>query len=102
MIIDLDFEQIKNIEAEIPAEFMYKLYAHIYGATLWERIEQLTDYPKVTKTTAKEIIGIMQDKFPNNKQEVLFTWVNRGFSVNDELKDGEVSLAHYTVKKEEK
>ena len=105
---DKNLIKIKNLkfsEEEMNDFFEYKydnfidLYSFIYNnvyPTLWDSIKKVSQYPKCNQKTAEYIIGRIK-KIEKNTN-IMFIWVNKGFSVDNTLEDFEFKVAPFKIK----
>ena len=79
-------------------DFLLKLYKAVVIAD-WDRIETFNTFPQANTKTIKEILDLACGKF-DDRAQVLLTWLNKGFSNNDELEDWFIGIPDnlYTLK----
>ena len=79
-------------------EFLIKLYCAVVVDD-WDRIETFNSFPQANTKTTNEILGLSYGKFEDRAQ-INLTWLNKGFSVNDELEDWFIGIPNnlYTLK----
>jgi len=79
-------------------EFLVKLYSAVITDD-WDDIEIFNNFPQANKYTVEIILKLAHEKFEDTVQ-VNLTWLNKGFSVNDDLEDWFVGIPDnlYTLK----
>ena len=79
-------------------EFLIKLYSAVVTVD-WDKIETFNDYPQANTTTIKKILELAHNKF-DDPTEVNLNWLNKGFSINDDLEDWFIGIPDnlYTLK----
>ena len=79
-------------------DFLLKLYGAVITDD-WDRIETFNTFPQANAKTVKEILELAYGKFEDRAQ-INLTWMNKGFSVNDKLKDWYIGIPDnlYTLK----
>jgi len=99
-MIDFDKETISMIcekhDSDHPDSLLLELYKHVYGKT-WKKIKYLIGYPKVSKTTAEFILGKMQNKCSNYKNELMMIWVDKGFGIDENIMNWKLQPAKYEL-----
>ncbi len=79
-------------------EFLLKLYKSVVTED-WDRIENFNGYPEANSNTIKVILKLSHEKFEDSTR-VNLVWLNKGFSINDELEDWFIGIPDnlYTLK----
>ena len=92
--VKLTKETIDEIfkKANEQADYVINLYKLAFPK--WDDIKHVDGYPKVSKTTSEYLfekaIIFDREKHPNVMNGGL--WLDKGFALNEEVKDWEVSL----------
>ncbi|GAF94306.1 unnamed protein product, partial [marine sediment metagenome] len=65
----------------------------------WDRVEKFNSHPRANTKTVEIILKLAGEKYTDRTQMNL-TWLNKGFSINDELKDWYIGIPDnlYTLK----
>ena len=80
-------------------DFLIKLYGAVVTDD-WDNIETFNDFPQANTNTINEILKLSYGKFFNDRVQINLTWLNKGFSINDELEDWYIGIPDnlYTLK----
>ena len=84
-------------EAETPGDAIFELYGEVLGISNWDKVIRVSGFPKINKKTTDLVYDALLRKYKNNKAAVGMAWVDKGFSVDDSLKDGEADVSHVEV-----
>jgi len=79
-------------------DFLLKLYKAVVTED-WDRIKTFNTFPQANTKTVNEILELSYGKFEDRVQ-INLTWMNKGFSINDELEDWFIGIPDdlYTLK----
>jgi len=93
-VIDQIFE-----EAEHQADYVIALYEIAYQPTLWDKIEKVKGWPKVSHTTNEYLFqkAIEFDKVHHPNVVAGGAWMNSGFGSEEGMKDWIVAPSEVTL-----
>ena len=92
--IKLSKETIDEIFEKAEEQSDYAINLYKLALPEWDNIKHVDGYPRVNETTNKYIfekaISFDKEKHPNVMNGGL--WLDKGFAINEEVKDWEINL----------